>query len=116
MLADPKSEALVENFTGPVVERPLTWTPSSPTSASYPGLRRQPARRRSGAKPSCSSTASSHEDRSVLDLLTADYTFVNERLAKHYGIPNVYGPQFRRVTAAGRTSTCGVDCSARARC
>jgi hypothetical protein len=33
----------------------------------------------------------------VLDLLTADYTFVNERLAKHYGIPNIYGPQFRRV-------------------
>src|SRR5262249_59509677 len=39
-----------------------------------------------------------HEDHSVLDLLTANYTFVNERLAKHYGIPNVYGPQFRRVT------------------
>ncbi len=39
-----------------------------------------------------------HEDRSVLDLLAADYTFVNERLAKHYGIPNIYGPQFRRVT------------------
>jgi hypothetical protein len=38
------------------------------------------------------------EDRSILDLLTADYTFVNERLAKHYGIQNVYGPQFRRVT------------------
>jgi hypothetical protein len=38
------------------------------------------------------------EDRNVLDLLTADYTFVNERLAKHYGIPNVYGEQFRRVT------------------
>ena len=38
------------------------------------------------------------EDRSVLDLLTADYTFVNERLARHYGIPNVYGSQFRRVT------------------
>jgi hypothetical protein len=38
------------------------------------------------------------EDRSVLDLLTADYTFVNERLAKHYGIPNVYGAHFRRVT------------------
>ena len=37
------------------------------------------------------------EDRSVLDLLTADFTFVNERLAKHYGIPNVYGSQFRRV-------------------
>ena len=38
------------------------------------------------------------EDRSVIDLLTADYTFVNERLAKHYGIPYVYGSQFRRVT------------------
>ena len=38
------------------------------------------------------------EDRSVLDLLRADYTFVNERLAKHYGIPNVYGSHFRRVT------------------
>src|SRR6266566_591378 len=38
------------------------------------------------------------EDRSVMDLLTADYTFVNERLAKHYGIPNVYGSQFRRIS------------------
>jgi hypothetical protein len=38
------------------------------------------------------------EDRSVVDLLSANYTFVNERLARHYGIPNVYGGQFRRVT------------------
>jgi hypothetical protein len=38
------------------------------------------------------------EDRNLLDLMTADYTFVNARLAKHYGIPNVYGTQFRRVT------------------
>jgi hypothetical protein len=38
------------------------------------------------------------EDRSLLDLLTADYTFVNERIARHYGIPNVTGPAFRRVT------------------
>jgi hypothetical protein len=38
------------------------------------------------------------EDRSVLDLLRADYTFVNERLARHYGIPGVYGSRFRRVT------------------
>ena len=37
------------------------------------------------------------EDRSVLDLLTADYTFVNERLARHYGIPDIYGSRFRRV-------------------
>jgi hypothetical protein len=38
------------------------------------------------------------EDRPLLDLLTADYTFVNERIAKHYGIPNILGDQFRRVT------------------
>jgi Protein of unknown function (DUF1592)/Protein of unknown function (DUF1588)/Protein of unknown function (DUF1585)/Protein of unknown function (DUF1587)/Protein of unknown function (DUF1595)/Cytochrome C oxidase, cbb3-type, subunit III len=41
------------------------------------------------------------EDRNVLDLLNADYTFVNERLARHYGIPGVYGSQFRRVPIAG---------------
>ena len=41
------------------------------------------------------------EDRSVLDLLRADYTFLNERLARHYGIPNVYGSRFRRVSLAG---------------
>jgi hypothetical protein len=40
------------------------------------------------------------EDRSLLDLLSADYTFVNQRLAEHYGIPRVYGSQFRRVTLA----------------
>src|SRR6202008_4072542 len=38
------------------------------------------------------------EDRSLLDVLSADYTFVNQRLAEHYGIPRVYGSQFRRVT------------------
>ncbi len=38
------------------------------------------------------------EDRNVVDLLTADYTFVNERLARHYGLPNIYGSRFRRVT------------------
>jgi mono/diheme cytochrome c family protein len=40
------------------------------------------------------------EDRSVLNFIRADYTFLNERLAKHYGIPNVYGSRFRRVTLA----------------
>ena len=38
------------------------------------------------------------EDRSLLDLLTADYTFVNERLARHYGLPDVTGTDFQRVT------------------
>jgi Protein of unknown function (DUF1588)/Protein of unknown function (DUF1585)/Protein of unknown function (DUF1592) len=43
------------------------------------------------------------EDRNVLDLMTADYTFVNERLAKHYGIPNIAGSHFRRVTVTDET-------------
>src|SRR5207253_1704345 len=38
--------------------------------------------------------------RNVVDLMTADYTFLNERLAKHYGVPGVYGSHFRRVTLA----------------
>lgn len=46
------------------------------------------------------------EDRSVMNLLKADYTFLNERLARHYGIPNVHGSQFRRV-ALGRDSVRG---------
>ena len=44
------------------------------------------------------------EDRSVVDLLNADYTFVNERLARHYGIPNIYGSRFRRVKVAERSA------------
>ena len=43
-------------------------------------------------------TGQIREDRSVVDLLSADYTFINERLARHYGIPDVFGNQFRRVT------------------
>jgi hypothetical protein len=44
------------------------------------------------------------EDRSVFELLTADYTFVDERLAKHYGIPNIIGNRFRRVPFPTRTA------------
>ena len=50
------------------------------------------------------------EDRSVLDLLKADHTYLNERLAKHYGIPHVYGSQFRRVAlddGSQRGGCCG---------
>ena len=48
------------------------------------------------------------EDRSVLDLLRADYTFVNERLARHYGIPGIYGSRFRRVTLDDSTHRGGL--------
>ena len=50
------------------------------------------------------------EDRSVLDLLTADYSFVNERLAKHYGLANVSGNTFQRV----QVPEIGVACWGRA--
>jgi hypothetical protein len=48
------------------------------------------------------------EDRSVLDLLKADYTFLNERLARHYGIPHIYGSQFRRVTLDNESNRGGL--------
>jgi hypothetical protein len=48
------------------------------------------------------------EDRSVLDLLRADYTFVNERLARHYGIPGIYGSRFRRVTLSNHNERGGL--------
>jgi hypothetical protein len=48
------------------------------------------------------------EDRSILDLLRADYTFVNERLARHYGIPGIYGSRFRRVTLPNTTQRGGL--------
>jgi len=96
MLADPKSEALITNFTGQWLGLRSLKT-SEPVVNLFPdfddNLR----------------AAYQHEtelffesivrgDRSILDLLTANYTFVNERLAKQYGIPNIYGPQFREVT------------------
>ena len=97
MLADPQSESLVDELHGPVAERPRAARPNDPLVNFYPDFDdnlRQAFRR----EIELFFDSIVHEDRSILDLLTADYTFVNERLAKHYGIPNVYGPQFRRVT------------------
>jgi mono/diheme cytochrome c family protein len=96
MLADPKADALVANFTG-------QWLGVRSLKTSEPVVNLFPDfddNLRSAYQREIELFFSSiaHEDRSILDLLTADYTFVNERLAKHYGIPNIYGPQFRRVT------------------
>jgi len=96
MLADPRSEALITNFTGQWLNVRALET-NDPLVNFYPDFDdnlRQAFRR----EVELFFDSIVHEDRSVLDLLDADYTFVNERLAKHYGIPNVYGPQFRRVT------------------
>src|SRR5881296_695524 len=88
MLADPRSEAMVNNFAAQLLYlRNLKAT--SPVATSYPNWDdslRQAFRR----ETELLFETVMHEDRSVLDFLTADYTFVNDRLAKHYGIPNDY--------------------------
>ena len=96
MLADPRADALVENFAG-------QWLYLRNVRALTPDEDRFPdfgeALRRSFQRETELFFASVlREDRSVLDFLTADYTFVDERLARHYGMPNVYGSHFRRVS------------------
>jgi hypothetical protein len=96
MLADPKASALVENFGDQLLYlRNLPAT--SPDGAFYPNWDdelRKAFRRETGLL----FESVIKENRNVVDLLNADYTFLNERLAQHYGIPNIYGSQFRRVT------------------
>ena len=96
MLADPRSDALVINVAGQWLNlRSLqTQAPVVSTFPDFDDNLRQAFRR----ETELFFGSIVHEDRSILDLLTADYTFVNERLARHYGIPNIYGSQFRRVT------------------
>ncbi len=96
MLADPKAKALVDNFAAQwlFVRNLQSVLPDSATFPNFDDNLRQAFRRES----ELFFESIMREDRSVLDLLTADYTFVNERLARHYGIPNVYGSRFRRVT------------------
>jgi mono/diheme cytochrome c family protein len=96
MLADPKSSAMITNFAQQVLYlRNLKAT--SPDGVFYPDWDDE---LRQGYQREAELFFESimREDRNILDLLTADYTFVNERLARQYGIPNVYGSQFRRVT------------------
>jgi hypothetical protein len=95
MLSDPRSHALVDNFAGQWL-RIRNLRNVSPNSDLYPDFDdnlRQSFRR----ETELLFDSIVREDRNVLDLMTADYTFVNERLARHYGIPGIYGSQFRRV-------------------
>ena len=96
MLADPKSSALIANFTGQwlSVRGLKTYEPVVNLFPDYDDNLRAAYQR----EVELFFGSVVQEDRSVLDLLDANYTFVNERLAKHYGIPNIYGPQFRRIT------------------
>jgi mono/diheme cytochrome c family protein len=95
MLADPRSDALVVNVAGQWLNLRGLQT-QAPVVMAFPDFDdnlRQAFKR----ETELLFASIVREDRSVLDLLTANYTFLNERLARHYGIPNVYGSQFRRV-------------------
>lgn len=99
MMTDARSERLVENFTGQWLQL-RNLQSASPLVQSFPDFDdnlRQAMRK----ETELLFNSIVREDRNVVDLLTADYTFVNERLAKHYGIQGVYGPQFRRVSLNG---------------
>jgi hypothetical protein len=101
MLADPKAEALVDNFAGQwLYLRNLR--DMIPNSVDFPDFDDN-LRQAMGRETELFFASVMHEDRNVLDLMTANYTFLNERLARHYGIPNIYGSHFRRVTLAEET-------------
>jgi len=96
MLADNRADALVTNFAGQWLQlRNLqNFQPNTDLFPDFDDNLRQSFRQ----ETELFFQSILQEDRSVLDLMTADYTFVNERLAKHYGIPGVYGSRFRRVS------------------
>ncbi len=96
MLADPRAQALVDGFA-------VQWLALRTLSSVVPTPELFPEwddnlREAFGRETELFVASQIREDRSVLDLVRADYTFANERLARHYGIPNVYGSRFRRVT------------------
>jgi hypothetical protein len=95
MLADPRSQALVKNFTGQYlflrnIER------ISPDTGSFPNFDEN-LRQSLAQETELVVESTLREDRSVADLLSTDYTFLNQRLAEHYGIRGIYGTEFRRV-------------------
>ena len=99
MLADSRSQALVDNFAN-------QWLRLGKLAGAVPDLNVYPEfdenLRDAMLKETNLFVASQlREDRSALELLTAKYSFLNERLAKHYGIPNIYGAHFRRVNFDG---------------
>ncbi len=96
MLADPRSQALVDNFAGQWlhIRNVAGFQPSPELLFHFDDNLRQAFEQ----ETKLFFESIIREDRSVLDLLDADYTFLNERLARHYGIPGVHGERFRRVS------------------
>ena len=100
MLADPRASALVDNFVGQwlLTRNVATVTPDPIAFPTFDENLRAAFRRESELFVA----SIIGDDRSVVDLVDADYTYVNERLARHYGITGVYGNRFRRVTLRDR--------------
>jgi hypothetical protein len=96
LLADPRAKTLVDNFAGQwlYLRNMATAAPDPDEFPEFDENLRQAFQQ----ETALFFQDMLREDRSVLDLLDANYTFLNERLARHYGIPNVYGNDFRRVT------------------
>ena len=96
MLADARSQALVNNFIGQwlLLRNVQAKRPSELLFPDFDDTLRRAFRR----ETELFFASILREDRSALELLTANYTFLNERLAGHYGVSNVKGPRFRRVT------------------
>jgi hypothetical protein len=99
MLADSKSRAFVTSFAGQWLQLRLLET-LNPDRKTYPAFD-EPLRTAMRTETEMFFEAVFREDRSVLEFLDADYTFVNDRLARHYGLPGVTGSEFRRVSFEG---------------
>ncbi len=96
LLADPRAQALVDNFFGQWLQlRDLRNV--TPNATLFPGFDDN-LREALMRETELFLESQFRDDRSVLELLSADYSFLNERLARHYGIANVHGNRFRRVT------------------
>ncbi len=95
MLADARADSLVDNFAAQwlYLRNLESFTPDLRLYPDFDDNLREAFRR----ETELHFQTVLREDRDVLELLKSDYTFLNERLAKHYGIPNVYGSEFRRV-------------------
>jgi hypothetical protein len=96
LLDDPRSDSLVSNFAGQwlYIRNLAQQKPDPDAFPEFDESLRQAFRQ----ETELFFQNILREDCSVMDLLDANYTFLNQRLAEHYGIPNIYGPQFRKVT------------------
>ncbi len=99
MLEDPRSEALVENFAGQWLQL-RNLESAQPDPDRFPDFD-EPLREAMRRETELFFRSILEQDRSLIDFLDADYTFLNQRLARHYGHPGVEGPHFRRIELAG---------------